>query len=79
MPNTAYCLSCEMWEQINVKGGGHLMFYEPYKGEPAGIDYCYGPFVYSEPPQPLTQEDWDAVYDNEPTWEELMKMNAEVE
>ena len=68
--NVMFCLSCYTWEP--VVNGGHIIFLPPFEGEPAELDFCEGPFTYSEPPE---EEDfWDAEI-VEPDMDELEHMN----
>lgn len=72
MKETMYCLSCSTWEP--VVNGGHAIYLPPFEDEPAEIDWCSGPFTYSEPPETDPNEFLALV---EPSPEELEAMNAE--
>lgn len=75
MKQSVYCLACESWEQVE-HGGGHLIIYQVGEDE-YDADCCYGPFVYSEPPAPLTEQEWQQVFTTEPAADEMVLLEKE--
>ena len=75
-----FCLSCQTWEAVETDQNceGHIVYYPPFRDEPADVDFCGGPFTFSEPPENL-DEYWEAVFGNEPTQDEISEMNENVE
>lgn len=77
MRDTRYCLQCERPVEVEIGSRvvGHLMWSNyPDNFE---LDFCEGPFVYSEPPAPLTEREWQDVFASEPDREELAEMDAD--
>lgn len=73
-----YCLACDEWVRpLQSKTGdlAHVIFYQtPDETE---VDCCYGPFVWSEPPEPVDEISWDYILSNPPDDDELHLMDEE--
>lgn len=72
MPTQMFCLACMSWEPVT--NGGHMIFLPPFEDEPATIEFCEGPFTFSEPPD----DDFAPVL-MEPDPDELEYINRDAE
>lgn len=77
MKDVMYCIMCESWEP--VINGGHIIYLPPFEDEPAEIDWCDGPFAWSEPPETAWEGRNDTAWMDEPCPEELEQINQEAE
>lgn len=71
MSEPMFCLACMSWEP--VVNGGHMIYLPPFEDEPAEIDWCDGPFTYSEPPE----DDFMLMPLSEPDDEEFERINQD--
>lgn len=74
MSEPMFCLACMSWE--HPVNGGHAIYLPPFEDEPAEIDWCDGPFVYSEPPE-IDPDEFNAL--TEPEYDELVQINQDAE
>lgn len=65
----AYCLRCETY--VKVHNDCHVVWYKAYSDEPWEVDECEGPFFECEPPARMTEDEWEAVFEDVPSDEEM--------
>lgn len=70
-----YCLSCgrESYVEHGRHGKLHMKNYRNEMGL-MELDWCEGPFATSAPIE-LTEQEWESIFHDAPTDEELMQMD----
>lgn len=81
--NIKYCISCGKTVEVTASkypyySSIHMKFIPATWNDPAEFDWCEGPFATSEPSD-INEQEWDAIFLDEPDNDELEQMDENAE